>query len=213
MRPHGSLAQNQSVAVFSSSAKLHMNRSVSSAPVFFDSGCGCGFFPNHLNLLNGSLCGSYESSYGDQIFRRKCAAVAEIVDVRSSQGSGSRYGTRRTKRHFQNVGFFLPTLRRTKVSSIHLKANCQFSTTACAYRKLFHVMYSYILSSRPNRICLVTLTMYQQFFIVVFSPLLGAITGVVEMTINFPTDYVKTQLQLDERSSTRRYFFLQHSHF
>ncbi|GAU94912.1 hypothetical protein RvY_06611 [Ramazzottius varieornatus] len=30
-------------------------------------------------------------------------------------------------------------------------------------------------------------------------------TGAVEMSVNFPTDYVKTQLQLDERSVKRRY--------
>ncbi|OWA53895.1 Tricarboxylate transport protein, mitochondrial [Hypsibius exemplaris] len=33
----------------------------------------------------------------------------------------------------------------------------------------------------------------------------GAVSGVVEMAINFPTDYVKTQLQLDEKSTQRRY--------
>ncbi|XP_055327360.1 uncharacterized protein LOC129580727 [Paramacrobiotus metropolitanus] len=31
----------------------------------------------------------------------------------------------------------------------------------------------------------------------------GAITGMIEMSINFPTDFVKTQLQLDEKSVTR----------
>ena len=34
---------------------------------------------------------------------------------------------------------------------------------------------------------------------------LGAMTGAIEMSVNFPTDYVKTQLQLDERSVKRRY--------
>jgi solute carrier family 25 (mitochondrial citrate transporter), member 1 len=33
----------------------------------------------------------------------------------------------------------------------------------------------------------------------------GALSGVIEMSINFPTDYVKTQLQLDEKSAQRRF--------
>lgn len=34
---------------------------------------------------------------------------------------------------------------------------------------------------------------------------LGGITGGIEICITFPTEYVKTQLQLDERSAKPRY--------
>ena len=33
----------------------------------------------------------------------------------------------------------------------------------------------------------------------------GGITGGIEICITFPTEYVKTQLQLDERSGTKKY--------
>lgn len=33
----------------------------------------------------------------------------------------------------------------------------------------------------------------------------GGITGGIEICITFPTEYVKTQLQLDERSGQKRY--------
>lgn len=35
--------------------------------------------------------------------------------------------------------------------------------------------------------------------------ILGGITGGIEICITFPTEYVKTQLQLDERSAKPRY--------
>jgi solute carrier family 25 citrate transporter 1 len=33
----------------------------------------------------------------------------------------------------------------------------------------------------------------------------GGITGGIEICITFPTEYVKTQLQLDQRSGTKKY--------
>lgn len=34
---------------------------------------------------------------------------------------------------------------------------------------------------------------------------IGGLTGAIEICITFPTEYVKTQLQLDERSATPKY--------
>lgn len=37
-----------------------------------------------------------------------------------------------------------------------------------------------------------------------FFPVVGGITGGLEICITFPTEYVKTQLQLDERSGVQK---------
>lgn len=41
-------------------------------------------------------------------------------------------------------------------------------------------------------------------YIVIFFSLPGGITGGLEICITFPTEYVKTQLQLDERSGVQK---------
>lgn len=59
----------------------------------------------------------------------------------------------------------------------------------------FHQWYSHILIQRS--------ILYGTFFFVI-----GGITGGIEICITYPTEYVKTQLQLDEKTSkggTKKY--------
>lgn len=39
----------------------------------------------------------------------------------------------------------------------------------------------------------------------------GGITGGIEICITFPTEYVKTQLQLDEKGNRYEFFFIKSS--